>query len=197
MTAWRRFLHHLAARRPTRIITAELDPLDPTSPQSPLFERSHLLTIRLPFIGETTVYLHHYLRSDPDRGPHDHPWPWMLAIPLAGGYDEQRAAALTATGVPVLRMFRRRPFVPYTLAGRDFHRVVCRQARDGSTTTSWSLFIHGPNTKGWGFLRTEPARDGLALGYRGVYVPHVEPDGSHTSWWRTAPKGRFLHRAQP
>lgn len=191
-TAWRRLLHRLASRLPTRVISAETSAYDALQGAAPLFERSHVVTL-----GPVTVYLHHYLRSDPDRGPHDHPWPWMVAIPLAGGYDEQRAVALTPTGVPVLRMFRRRPFLPYTLGGRDFHRVVCRQARDGSTTTSWSLFIHGPNTKGWGFLRSEPARSGLELGYRGVYTPHVEPDGSHTSWWRTAPKGRFMRRAAP
>lgn len=187
MTLWRRFLHRLAGRLPTRVISAEIDPLDPAAGVAPLFERSHVFTL-----GPVTCYLHHYLRADPDRGVHDHPWPWMVALPLAGGYLEQRRVAFTPLGAPVCRLFRRSPFLPYLLRGHDHHRVLPYAA-----TTSWSLFLHGPNTKGWGFLRAVAARDGVEWTQRGVYTPHVEPDGSHTSWWRTAPLGRFLRRAPP
>src|SRR5260370_32406267 len=89
---WRRFLHHWAGRLPTVIYDAEISENDPA--RAPLFERSHVFTARLPLLGEVTLYLHHYLRSDPDRGPHDHPWPWAIALPLAGGYHADRIKGL-------------------------------------------------------------------------------------------------------
>lgn len=36
------------------------------------------------------LYLNHVLRSDEDPDPHDHPWAWMVAWVLVGGYVEYR-----------------------------------------------------------------------------------------------------------
>jgi hypothetical protein len=179
VTTWRRLLHAWAGRLPTRIVHHDGEPL---------FERSVVFNGRLPFVGEVTVYLHHYLVSDPDRGLHDHPWPWAISVPLAAGYHEQRLLGIGRSLRTVLR--RRRPFVPYALTGHAFHRVILGHH------TSWSLFITGPNRhKEWGFLRDEalPA-DGFGVA---TYTPHLDESGSHTAWWRTAPAGRLLRRAAP
>lgn len=181
MTAWRRLLHAWAGRLPTRIIHHD---------DTPLFERSVVWNGRVPLLGEVTVYLHHYLMSDPDRGLHDHPWPWAVSIPLAGGYVEER---LLSVGVGLRKAFRRRaPFRPYRLTGHDFHRVILGAA------TSWSLFVTGPNRfKEWGFLRSV-GRPSYAdpMTYTS-YTPYLDDSGSHTAWWRTAPLGRSLKRALP
>ncbi|TXL70122.1 hypothetical protein FHP25_35970 [Vineibacter terrae] len=179
----RRLLYRWAGRLPGRIIMAEVSETDAT--QVPLFERY--------YVGQVagwTIYLHHYLRPDPDRGLHDHPWPRAIALPLAGGYREARLDGFDQHG-RVMRVRMRRPFLPYMLRGADFHRIIA--FRPG-TTSSWSLFAHRANSKGWGFLRPGPDGDGTAAV---VFVPHLEANGSHTKWWQTARIGAALNRAAP
>lgn len=190
-TWWRRTLHRWAGRLPTRIIWAEKSGDDPDT--APLFERSHVFTLRLPLLGEVTCYLHHYLRSDPDTGLHDHPWPWAIALPLAGGYREQRLTGVPMGGVRYVTR-RRRPLLSYRLDGHDFHRVV---VADGAT--SWSLFFVGRSgAKPWGFLRPLPIEGEVHCYCPGVYyATFSNPDGSHAAWWRTAPMGSALERAAP
>lgn len=188
MSAWRRVLHRWAGTLPTIIIEAEKSGLDAT--QEPLFERGHVFTVTLPLIGEVTCYLHHYLRSDPDRGLHDHPWPWAVALPLAGGYFERRLVRVVM-GVPDEVIRRRRPFMPYFLTGFDFHSVVTRQ-----DSTNWSLFFTGRgHFKPWGFLRTTPAS--LPPGVHYHADPQKLDNADAAPWWRTAPAGRFHRRAPP
>lgn len=109
----------------------------------PLFDRFRVL--QRPWIS---IYLHHYLRSDPDRGVHDHPWGWAVAVPLCAGYVEHRLRGFSEEGQRI-KLIRRWPLLPYFLTGADFHRVV---VPDGGRT-SWSLFVHGCYCKSWGFLR--------------------------------------------
>jgi hypothetical protein len=192
-SSWRRFLHRLAGRLPTRIIHAETSADDPR--RTPMFERSHVFTVRLPFVGAVTCYLHHYLRSDPDE-MHDHPWPWAVSLPLAGGYLERRLVKI-AQGRIVSRLIRRLPFMPYRLDGFDFHSVVVEPGK-----TSWSLFFVGAHdVKAWGFLRegvVATAGVAPAAEINGVwYEGYSNPDGNHTPWHLTAPKGAELERAAP
>jgi hypothetical protein len=180
----RRFLHRWAGSLPTVIYYAEISESDPA--RAPLFERSHVFTARLPLLGAVTLYLHHYLRSDPDRGPHDHPWPWAIALPLAGGYHEDRVIGLRQGALAVTRR-RRLPLLPYRLTGFDFHKVVIKDDR-----TSWSLFLTGSNNfKAWGFLRPLPDDD------FGIFYAPRYSKSSEAEWWETAPLGWALKRAAP
>lgn len=191
----RRLLHALAAHLRVKVVDSETpDPatgqVDPSRGQTPLFER--YLLGRGPAGG--AAYLHHYLRSDPDRGLHDHPYPWAIAVPLAGGYVEERMVGFNAMG-PVGRRIRRRPFVPYLLTGNAFHRLHVAEGR-----TSWSLFIHGPRVKLWGFLRPVKAVDwgnpeatAIAFAHR-CFRTQVN-DGDE--WMLDAPRGRAVERAAP
>lgn len=182
MTPWRRLLFSWAGRLPTRIIDAEQSSFDPY--RSPLFERSHIKTVRLPLLGRVTFYLHHYLRSDPDRGPHDHPWAWAVAIPLAGGYHEERFTGFGGGEMWAVTR-RRRPFIPYLLRGADFHRVIVED-----DTTNWSLFFHCTfECKPWGFMRQVAQRTW-------TYVSHAASN-EPTHWWDDAPAGNALKRAEP
>jgi hypothetical protein len=191
MSALRRLLHEWAGRLPTIVIEAEVSATDDT--QVPLFERSHVITVSLPLIGEVTCYLHHYLRSDPDRGAHDHPWPWAVALPLAGGYREERLKGWRLSH-PLLRVIRRRPFLPYFLTGYAFHRVLVDGGR-----TNWSLFFTGrSHFKPWGFLRPVlMASTGEVVGYGYKADPEKMDNAPAEPWWRTAPPGRALRRAPP
>ncbi|MBI3453992.1 MAG: hypothetical protein HY057_14385 [Rhodospirillales bacterium] len=176
----RRILHFISGYLRVRVIEAE-GAIDRDA-RLPLFERYFIC--RLP--GGGAAYLHHYLRSDPDRGPHDHPWNWAVAVPLAGGYVEERLAGFNRQGTR-LRCRRRRVFLPYRLTGADFHRVICPD------NTNWSLFVHGPRRKGWGFVHHVAASlDGPVF----VFRPFVGTEPAE-KWWRAAPRGRDIERALP
>jgi hypothetical protein len=184
MTLFRRLLHTATARLPVRIITAEIDGVEDGVP---LFER--YLVGRLPRFGRWgggVIYLHHYLRSDPDDSLHDHPWNWGIALPLAGGYDEVRLAGFDTGGMR-LKTTRRPPGRAYRLTGADFHRVVLHGP------TSWSLFIHGPLTKAWGFLR--PAAESNAATVR--FDAPNNWDMDELRYWQAARRGRDVARAAP
>lgn len=199
---WRRFLHRIAGFRPLNIIHAEVLNHDGEiiAEYEPLFERYFLFELPA-WLGGGVAYLHHYLRSDPARGMHDHPWGWAVSIPLAAGYHEERLTGFNLCG-PVAVVRRRPRLVPYRLSGGDFHRVIVSER-----TTSWSLFIHGPFSKPWGFLR--PVPDGtvnppteressqrMTVGYPYRYVSTAGTMNPPTTpWWTHKPSGRQVERA--
>jgi hypothetical protein len=151
-------LFRLTARLPCRLIDGERG--------EPYLERYYLAGA----FG-WHAYLHRFVDSDPDRGLHDHPWGRALSLVLSGGYEEIRAGA-GGTGDPRIRFVR--PWRINRLKGRDFHRVVLRGGRP-----AWTLFLHGPRRKGWGFVQN------------GVYRPMARDGGDfrHRDWWRSAPRG--------
>src|ERR1043166_1089909 len=90
-----------------------------------------------------SLYLHHFVGSDPDRGLHDHPAGLGVALLLSGKYYEQRykpgsmdiiTRSLHAPSINVIR-------------GTDFHRVLLPKGKE-----AWTLFFRTPRVKRWGFL---------------------------------------------
>ncbi len=144
----------------------------------PYLERYALL--RLP--GGRRLYLHRFLDSDPDRGLHDHPWTHALGLVLCGGYKELRLEQQAAGPAVVERTLR--PGALNRISGHDFHRIVLPEKRE-----AWTLFMHTPKVKNWGFL---------TLGANGEqhYQDHdaVTNEDSHVQWWRTSPRGRSQKR---
>ena len=123
------------------------------------------------------AYLHRFVASDPDRGLHDHPWRHAISLVLTGGYRERR---LGPAGVEHERSLR--PFRFNWVRGDDFHRVLLDQG-----SSAWTLFLHGPRAKGWGFLR-QGAYRAMALDKE-----HLR----HRDWWKQAPSGRAVRAAHP
>lgn len=164
MTLIERLLYRLTAHLPCRFIDGERG--------EPYLERYYLLGA----FG-WHAYLHRFVDSDPDRGLHDHPWNRALSLVLAGGYHELRPAADHAQR----RVRCVRPWRLNFLRGEDFHRVVLRRGRP-----AWTLFLHGPRVKGWGFLQQgeyrEMAKDGS--------------DFRHRNWWKQAPPGHAARAAR-
>lgn len=137
-------------------------------------------------------YLHRFVDSDPGRGLHDHPWNWAVSLILAGAYREQRMAGFSAE--ERLRVVERVVSAGSLnlIKGDSFHRVNLDTGR-----AAWSLFIHGPYAKGWGFLHSSVLFHGEAMSEaRVVYEKAARV--THTSqgapWWRDAPKGRDAGR---
>jgi hypothetical protein len=88
--------------------------------------------------------LHHFHRGDEARELHNHPWKWCVSVILSGGYREERLERdWNQVQERVLR-----PGSINVLRDTTFHRVDLLDEKEGC----WTLFVHGPKNKGWGFL---------------------------------------------
>jgi hypothetical protein len=170
-----RLCRRIADRRPCRLIDVD---------GRPYLERYFLATLP----GGGAIYLHRFLAPDPDRGLHDHPWPWALSLVLAGGYVEAR-------GDPWGERRRRavRPGRLNLIRGTTFHRIVALAAGE-----AWTLFAHGPRVKPWGFaVPCEPATAGELRVEGALARLAFDQPGQAPGWWRTAPVGREARRDRP
>ena len=157
MSLLNRLLYRLSAYCRCRVINGP--------DRQPYLERYHVA--RLPF--GYRVYLHRFVASDPGRGLHDHPWRHALSLVLSGSYEEVRMSGPGTDN----RLERRRigaGRVNY-IAGSTFHRVDLAEGRE-----CWSLFVHAPKAKTWGFLQAREYRD----------HERVVVEASNPLWWKQA-----------
>ncbi|MCK9468229.1 MAG: hypothetical protein M0Q49_02325 [Porticoccaceae bacterium] len=125
-----------------------------------------------------SCYLHHFVSPDAERWLHDHPFDG-LSLVLTGGYLEERLAGLDW---PALSTTTRRVRWCNWISARSFHRIAAPRPN------TWTLFLHGPKRKGWGFL--ECMDDA---------VVYLNPYGNvgDEPWWESAPTyGELLARAE-
>lgn len=169
------------------------------------------------FLGGGAIYIHRFLdHDDASMGPHDHPWNWGVSWLLVGNYGEHRLADWTIGSTT----FNLRSWLGFSRIRRDtFHAVelpiaasmACMHMEhaEGSEDRSawvvepieaWTLFVHGPWTKGWGFdfgsLDDNESRSRMCR------IRHVEKDGHDPGptvsgedgarWWETAMPGRMV-----
>lgn len=113
------------------------------------------------------LFLHRFHSGDRERWLHDHPWRWAISLIVWGGYGEERlnrrdigelARHLGEKG-RALRFVRSMRFGALrnyrwlaapainVLREQDFHRVTSVAPRP-----TWTLFLHGPRVRSWGFL---------------------------------------------
>lgn len=166
-------LYALTARLRCRLINRH----GPKGPERYL-ERYHLAEL---FGGAVTAYLHRFVAEDADEWVHDHPWRWSLAIVLTGGYVEERLIwfdPLTGWAARWRRIggWRRLNLI----RGGDFHRITKSQPE------TWTLFIHGPRVKGWGFLSSIE---------KGAVYHQPHDVAKSAGWAATAPLGNDAERA--
>lgn len=83
-----------------------------------------------------SVRLHHFLRPDHDRHPHDHPW-WFVTLILKGGYLDRSIL----DGEPVIDRL--------TAGSIRFRPALHRHWVE--THDSWSLVVTGRIRRQWGF----------------------------------------------
>ena len=148
------FLHRFCLGRPCRVIESG--------------EKPYLIRVYLGHWGGWRVYLHRFVRSDGERWLHDHPFTGC-AVVLSGGYREEVLPALGGT----TRIHRRRwlNWIP----GKKFHRIT--EVLPGT----WTLFVHGPHSKNWGFLDPIDMNDGSRpLLY---FNPYNQSDSNGAHWW--------------
>lgn len=109
---------------------------DPAKHGGPYLKRYYLFRSR--WLG---VFIHQFYRADPE-GLHDHPWAFFTYI-LRGGYTEQ------VIGVVDEDHHTRRAGDWAVRAAGEFHRIRGLLSAPGGT---WTLFVHGPRRRTWGFL---------------------------------------------
>jgi len=94
---------------------------------------------RLPWFG---IFLHRMDAPDPGIDLHDHPW-WFGSLILWGGYTEERAPIREPDrGVIVSRSW---------LSWRTMRLDESHRITGLSRKRVWTLVIHGPVRRGWGF----------------------------------------------
>jgi len=157
MNSLNRLLYRLSAYCRCRVITGP--------DEQPYLERYHLL--RLPF--GYRLYLHRFVASDPGRGLHNHPWRHAVSLLLSGTYQETRM--LKADSDHALQRRWLRAGHLNIISGDVYHRINIAQDAE-----CWSLFLHAPKTRDWGFIR------------RHQYQDHNEvvSQPSNPLWWKQA-----------
>lgn len=98
------------------------------------------------------IFVHRMDGPDPGPDLHDHPWSFASLI-LKGGYVEKRANTRNLNG---WRSGVRRPLSIRLLRLDEAHTIT--RLLEGR---SWSLVIHGPNVRLWGFYVRNGFRNGV------------------------------------
>lgn len=99
-------------------------------------------------LGIGSIRLHHWLCSDDDRAPHDHPY-WMVTVLLKGGYDD----VVSEVGKDlfgeryVAGWVAKRRRAPSIRLWRATHTHYVRVHEGGA----WSLCVTGRQSRVWGF----------------------------------------------
>ena len=132
-----------------------------------------------------TAYLPHFVSGDDERNVHDHPWLWAFSVILAGGYTEERLRWFDPDCGFALDLRRMFPLRINIIGPRAFHRII--KPKPGT----WTLFVHGPRVKRWGFLehcaRYAAGQDRSMVYHETVYrQPYTA--GESRDWIYTAPR---------
>lgn len=128
-----------------------------------------------------TAYLHRFVSGDDERNVHDHPWRWSFSLILTGGYVEERLRWFDPEHGWVIRRRRMFPLRMNAIGPACFHRITT------PAPGTWTLFVHGPRVKGWGFLDflNHRADEKPITVYHQPYRP-----GDSCGWHLTAPRAR-------
>lgn len=131
-------------------------------------------------IGRWEFHLHRFTRGDADRRVHDHPYEKSYSFILYGGYEEERMIGVDPYNGPITKLRRKRWF--NSISALDFHRVT-RLLKP----VVWTLFVHTPKIKEWGFLEQRSALHSRETKYgtehiwrsSWVHDPFVQDDERH------------------
>jgi len=139
----------------------------------PFLYRYHLFSFTNDGPG---MCIHRFVKSDPERGYHDHPWSKSISFILCGKYDER---ILNKNDPNSYKTFTRNRWTFNYLDGvNTFHRVMIEEEKD-----VWTLFAFGKRSKTWGMV----SLDGQ---YNPMSKVVSDQDGG---WWHRLGKGLGLH----
>lgn len=139
----------------------------------PFLYRYHLFSLTNDGPG---MCIHRFVKSDPERGYHDHPWSSSMSFILCGKYDERIMDKDSAEGYKTFT--RNRWSFNYLDGVNTFHRVMVEEGKD-----VWTLFGFRKRSKTWGMV----SLDGR---YNAMSKVVSDQDGG---WWYRLSKGLGLH----
>ena len=170
MNGLNRLLYRVSAYCRCRIISGP--------DEQPYLERYHLL--RLPF--GYRICLHRFVASDPGRGLHNHPWRHAISMLLCGTYQETRMPSANSE-IPQQRSALQRRWLRAGhlnfISGDVYHRINIAPGAE-----CWSLFMHAPKTRDWGFIRRQQTCQQTFHQYRDHNEVVSQP--SNPLWWKQA-----------
>lgn len=120
--------------------------------------------------------IHHFVKSDPDRGYHDHPWNYGLSFIATGGYEER----ILNDDNKTFQTKHRKPWSFNFLRGHKFHRVMLQKS-------SWTIFFHTARAKTWNMIDLNGKKYAMSNTV-------TDKDGG---WWKTSKKGISTHDHVP
>lgn len=139
----------------------------------PFLYRYHLFSLTSDGPG---MCIHHFVKSDPDRGYHDHPWDRSMSFILCGRYDER--ILTNKNKVEYKTVPRDRWRFNYLDGRKTFHRVMIEEGGD-----AWTIFAFQKRSKTWGMIS-------LKGQYKAMSPTVHDNDGG---WWRFVQKGLGIH----
>ena len=139
----------------------------------PFLYRYHLFSFTNDGPG---MCIHRFVKSDPERGYHDHPWGRSMSFIVCGKYDERIMCKEEPMGYKTLT--RNRWTFNYLDGKNTFHRVMVEDGHD-----VWTIFAFAKRSKTWGMV----SLDGK---YNPMSKSISDQDGG---WWYRLGKGLGLH----
>ena len=138
---------------------------------TPFLYRYHIIALTKDGPG---ICIHHFVRSDPDRGYHDHPWKKSISFILSGKYNE----LIYNPKSKVIDQFKRNTWNFNYLDGSKFHRVMLNEGED-----AWTLFFFQKRAKVWGMYSLTGENKQMSTAVE-------DQDGG---WWLEVMKGLGVH----
>jgi 8-oxo-dGTP diphosphatase len=143
----------------------------------------------VPFLYRYHVYIwgmngwgicfHNFVKSDPERGYHDHPWKNAVSFILCGRYDER---ILNDDKITYKEYERNRWTFNWLKGEGVFHRVMIQEGQD-----AWTFFMFQKRSKTWGMIS-------LDAEYKPMSLTVEDLDGG---WWNYVKRGLGLHERLP
>lgn len=145
----------------------------------PFLYRYHLITFGYDGPG---LCIHRFVKSDPERGYHDHPWNKALSFILCGGYTERildkNSINHNNNEVKYVTHLRKRWTFNYLDGVNTFHRVMIDEGKD-----AWTLFAFSGRSKTWGMIS-------LTGQYHPMSTKVSDNDGG---WWNNVGTGYSIN----
>ncbi len=122
------------------------------------------------------ICFHNFVKSDPDRGYHDHPWDKAISFILCGEYTER----ILNSDKLAYKEYKRNRFTFNYLNGHNvYHRVMIDENKD-----AWTIFFFQKRTKIWSMVDLK--------GQTKQMTSTIEDqDGG---WWNHVIKGLGIHQ---
>lgn len=139
----------------------------------PFLYRYHLFSL---YKNGPGMCIHRFVKSDPERGYHDHPWNKSISFILCGSYEERIYDINSVNNY--FTKHRNRFCFNYLDGVKTFHRVIVPENRD-----AWTLFAFQKRSKIWSMISLGGERKPMSST---IY-------DQDAGWWNTAGSGEGLH----